>query len=106
MHLEVSWACHTGEANRQAVELFGTEAGALVPPGTVYKSDTGSGDYQSIEVGNTPIKYPHCNRFHNFINHLLNREELAMNLEQALTVQRILDAISESSRTGREVALQ
>jgi predicted dehydrogenase len=105
VHLEVTWACRTGEANRQGVELFGTDAGALIPPGKVFKQDPDSGDYQSIEIGNTPIKFEHCNRFHNFINHLLGREELALNLEQALVVQKILDAVSESSRTGREVIL-
>lgn len=103
--LEVTWACHTGEENRQGVELFGTDAGALIPPGKIYKRDPSNGDFQTIELGNTPIKYSHCNRFHNFINHLLEREDLVMTLEQALTVQHILDAVSESSRTGREVLL-
>ena len=28
VHLEVTWACHTAEENRQGIELFGTEAGA------------------------------------------------------------------------------
>ncbi|MCB1123375.1 MAG: gfo/Idh/MocA family oxidoreductase, partial [Verrucomicrobiae bacterium] len=101
--LEVTWACHTAEKNKQGVELFGTEAGALIPPGKLFKSDVETGDYQTIELGKRELKFPHCNRFHNFINHLLDREELGTRLEQSLVVQKILDAVSESSRTGREV---
>lgn len=43
VNLEVTWACHTAEANRQGVELFGTEAGALIPPGKIHKSDPVTG---------------------------------------------------------------
>ena len=47
----------------------------------------------------------HANRFHNFIGAVLGTEELCVSPAQALAVQRILDAIYESSRLGREVML-
>ncbi|MBL4574983.1 MAG: hypothetical protein JKY51_02650 [Opitutaceae bacterium] len=52
-----------------------------------------------------PLILPHCDRFHNFINHLLEGEELLVKPEEALAVQKILDAVSESSSTGRDVLI-
>jgi len=43
-----------------------------------------TGDYQTIELGKRTLGFPHCNRFHNFINHLLGREDLGARLEEAL----------------------
>jgi predicted dehydrogenase len=51
------------------------------------------------------LKMPHQERFHNFINHLRGEEELCVTTQQALVVQKILDAIGESSRSGKEVRL-
>jgi predicted dehydrogenase len=58
-----------------------------------------------IENVKAPLAMPHKDRFHNFINHLLGREKLCATLEQSLAVQKILDAVALSSRTGREVRL-
>ncbi len=103
VHLEVTWACHTAEENRQGIELFGTEAGASLSPAKLFRPGSKPNDYHAIEVGIRSNPFPHGNRFHNFINHIQGDEPLAMNLEQGLAVQKILDGVSESSRTGREV---
>lgn len=103
--LDVSWACHAEEHNRNDVHLYGTEAGALVMSGKTFRRDENSGEYHFVQELQTPIRYPHADRFHNFINHLLDGEELCVPIEQALIVQRILDAIAESATTGREVRL-
>ena len=105
VHLEVTWACHTAEENRQGIELFGTDAGASISPAKLFRPGSKPNDYHAVEVGSRPNPFPHGNRFHNFINHLNGNEPLAMNLEQALAVQSILDAVSESSLTGKEVTL-
>lgn len=105
IHLEVTWACHTADENRQGIELFGTEAGASLSPAKLFRPGSKPNDYHAVEIGSRPNPFPHGNRFHNFINHLRGKEPLAMNLEQALAVQSILDGVSESSRTGREVIL-
>ena len=52
-----------------------------------------------------PLEYEHCDRFHNFINAVLGREEKCCKDEEVLTVQRVLDGIYESGRTGKEVRL-
>jgi predicted dehydrogenase len=102
--LDVSWACHQADGNRQDVQLFGTEAGASCYPAKLYKP-TAKGEYQVVENFDAPVRFAHCERFHNFINSLLGTEPLMTTIEQALAVQRILDAIYESSRTGSEVRI-
>lgn len=103
--LDVSWACHAEDDNRNDVHLYGTEAGAHANSGKVLRRDPQTGEYLIVQNLRSQVKYPHNDRFHNFINHILDGEELCVPLEQALTVQRILDGIAESSVTGREVRL-
>ncbi len=103
--LEVSWACHTEKNDKMDVEVFGTEAGASLYPARVYKSDASTGEYQIVEDVNAPVSMKHSSRFHNFTNAILGTEELAVPAEQALVIQKILDAIAESSSTGKEVTL-
>lgn len=103
--LDVAWACHTDQANRMDVQLFGTEAGAHVMDARVFKRDAESGEYRSAEEISADVRFAHGERFDNFTNHLLGTEELCVTLDQALAVQRILDALAESSATGREVRL-
>lgn len=106
VNLHVSWACHDREANRMGVQLFGTEAGALSAPLELYHSLPTKGGYQVATTVESKIAYPHCDRFHNFINHILSGEPLCVTIEQALVVQKILDAISLSAQSGREVILK
>jgi predicted dehydrogenase len=101
--LDAAWACHTEFGDRHGVTLFGSEGGACTHPARLFKRNPAKEEYEVIEDVDTEIPYPHLDRFHNFINHLLTDEPLCVTIEQALAVQRILDAIAESSRTGREV---
>lgn len=101
--LDVTWACHTDSPSRMDVQLFGTEAGAHVLGGKTFVQDENTGEYLTREVTPGTVPFAHQERFHNFINHLHGTEDLCVTLEQALVVQHILDAIAESSATGREV---
>jgi predicted dehydrogenase len=103
--LDVSWAIHQKEHDRMNVVLHGSEAGAGLYPGELYRFGTEKGVYEVSTLAETPLDYPHANRFHNFIGAVLGTEELCVTPAQALAVQRILDAIYESSRSGREVML-
>lgn len=87
------------------VTLHGSEAGAGLYPGELYRYGSEKGAYETSTLAEAPLTYPHANRFHNFIGAVLGTEELCVTPAQALAVQRILDAIYESSRTGREVTL-
>lgn len=102
--LDVSWAAHAEEASRMNVQLYGTEGGATLYPAKVFRDDP-LRDYDVIDNVKADIAYPHCDRFHNFINAVLGKEQPCCTLEQALVVQQILDGIYESCRTGREVRI-
>jgi predicted dehydrogenase len=103
--LDVTWAIHQKEPDRMNVTLHGSEAGAGLYPGELYRYGSEKGVYETSTLADTPLTYPHTNRFHNFIGAVLGSEELCVTPTQALAVQRILDGIYESSRTGREVSL-
>ena len=104
--LDVTWACHTDEPNRNDVRLFGTEAGAGAYPFQLFRAGRKGRDYEVLTDARVKIPYRHGDRFHNFINHLQGREALCTSLEEALVVQRILDGIAKSCETGREVRLK
>jgi predicted dehydrogenase len=104
--LDTAWACHQAQGNRENVEIFGTEAGATLRPARLFRG--GGGHPVAYEVADevrAALKMPHQERFHNFINHLRGEEELCVSTHQALIVQKILDGIAESNRTGKEVRL-
>lgn len=101
--LEAAWAAHLAESERMNVELFGTDAGASVYPARTFRRDPRQAQYQVTDDVKAEVGLPHCDRFHNFINHLTFGEPLLVKSEEALIVQRILDAIAESSRTGQSV---
>lgn len=100
--LDVTWACHTEENNRMDVQLYGTEAGAAVSPPRLFKPGK-EGEYDIVTELDVKLDKVYENRFHNIANHLLNDEPLLVTIEQALAVQKILDAVEQSSQTGREV---
>lgn len=105
--LDATWAGHMEKPTHENVEIFGTEAGATLRPAKLFRF--GGADslskYEIIDVDKPALKWPHANRFENFINHLVGSEELCVSLDQALVVQRILDAIALSSKLGREVLI-
>lgn len=103
--LDVAWAIHQKEVDRMNLLLHGTNAGAGCFPGELYLHGAEPGAYECVPLPETPLRYPHADRFHHFIGTVLGSEEPCITLAQALTVQRILDAIYESSRLGREVML-
>jgi predicted dehydrogenase len=104
--LDTSWACHQPVGSREGVDLYGTEAGASLRPAKLFRGSAGlPATYEIVDDLKVALKMPHQERFHNFINHLRGQEELCVTPHQALVVQKILDAIAESTRTGKEVRL-
>jgi len=82
------------------------------------QADVSKTAYETLELGDegtgagpqkgtlgVPLEYEHCDRFHNFINAVLGREPKACLDHEVLTVQKILDGIYESSRTGKQIAI-
>lgn len=52
------------------------------------------------------MKYPHCDRFNNFVNAVLGKEQPCVTIDQALAVQTVLTGIYRSSAKGAEVDLR
>ncbi len=107
VQLDASWALHMEQGGRQYIEFFGTEAGAAVlPDPKLFKWGRKKGEYNVTEVQGVKPIYAHANRQHNWINAILGKEKLCCTMDQALAVQKILDAVYESSKTGREVRIK
>ncbi len=103
VRIEASWVMNQKEASVRDVEIYGTEASAGAFPMKIYQM-AGSADYNTT-VELRPVGENAPNRFTNWIDAILNREKLACTIEQALAVQKILDAIYESSDRGHSVAI-
>lgn len=98
--LEASWAGHLNEAD--GTQLFGTDAGLQFSPLQILHN-TPHG-YKIEDVAPLP-NLVNPNRMAHFIEVLLGEAEAFVKPEESLKLQRILDAIYESSRTGHEVRL-
>lgn len=104
--LDVTWACHQEEPNRNNVQLFGTEAGAICYPAKLFRyGDELRTGYDVVDDLKPKLSYAHCDRFHNFINAIRGEEELCAPVDQSLQVQKVLDAIYASCASGKEVVL-
>jgi predicted dehydrogenase len=104
--LDVSWAIHQKEENFHNVQLFGADGGAGTFPPELYRSAQDGGEYHVVTPKNVPLKYPHCSRFHNWLDAILGKDQIEVTLDEALTVQKILDGIYASHESGHEVRFQ
>jgi len=102
---DLAWACQAEEINRMEIQIFGTEGGAIATKGRFVRLDPATREPVVQTEGFPEPRFAHGNKFFNFTNHLLGREDLCVTTDQALAVQRIIDALYESARTGREVAI-
>jgi predicted dehydrogenase len=106
MTLDTAWACHQEPENLMDVALFGTDAGASTLPARLFRQGTSEpSTYEIIDPAKNNLAMPHCDRFYHFIDHLTTGEPLVVTTDQALIVQKIMDAISRSCDSGKEVIL-
>jgi predicted dehydrogenase len=104
LQLDAGWAMHQETPNDHDVLLYGTEAGASVVSERLFRPGGGRGEYEIVQSPAADVPWRHASRFHHFIDVVLGREAAAVTIEEALAVQRILDAIYASAASGREVA--
>ena len=62
-------------------------------------------EYKVIEPDAENLPLP-VERMHHFVDSIVTRRKPICTTQQALAVQKILDAIYESSKTGREVRIK
>ena len=100
--LEASWAAHLPESDFNSTQLFGTKAGLLLPPLRLFRS--GRYGYSTEMVAPMP-PFVDPNRAVHFVDCLLGKAKPFVPATESLAVQRILDAIYKSARSGREVRI-
>lgn len=109
--LESSWALNSLEVDEAKVTLCGTEAGADMKKGLRINGESNSRLYtKEIELSSGGVAFyegasddPNELEARAWIEHVLYDKELVVKPEQALVVSEILEAIYESSRTGKAV---
>jgi predicted dehydrogenase len=100
--LEISWAVHAPCGTDNGVEIYGTEAGATLFPARIHR--VRGSTYETIAPEMKELPLPEDRMLH-FAKCLVEDQLPIVKPEESLKVQKILDAIYESSRTGREVRL-
>lgn len=106
VELNASWVLHMDQANKNNVELFGNDGGASAFPLRVFRFGKNKGEYEVVEPQNVKIAYPHMNRFVNWIDVILGKDKPMCTADESLVIQKILDAIYQSSVTGKEVRIK
>jgi len=109
--LESSWALNSLDVDEAKVTLCGTKAGADMKDGLRFNGEDNSRLYtKSVELSGGGVAFYEGNsedpaelEARTWIDAVLNDKELVVKPEQALVVSEILEAIYESSRTGKAV---
>ncbi len=101
--LEASWAAHQGVQDFNGTQIFGTEAGLLLPPLQLFRPTENGYSVESIKPG-PPLVNP--NRMVHFVDCILGQAKLFVTPAQSVAVQKILDAIYLSAASRREVRIR
>src|SRR5688572_8953846 len=101
--LESSWAgYHPGDAREYGIDLLGTEAGLTLYPARVFRN--GSNGYETINISVPKLPLDE-DRVHHFVSCVLESKRPVVAIEESLKLQKVLDAIYLSAKTGKEVKI-
>jgi predicted dehydrogenase len=101
--LEASWAAHQALPDFNGTQLFGTDAGALLPPLQIFRQSRRGYAVENVRLDEPPRV--EVNRMIHFVDCLLGKAEPYVKPTESLAVQKILDAIYTSAKSGREVRI-
>jgi len=101
--LEASWAAHQPQPDLNGTQLFGTEAGLLFPPLQLFRN-TEHGYANELVTHLPPLV--NTNRMVHFVDVMLGKADAFVKPTESLAVQKILDAIYLSSKSGKEVRIR
>jgi len=101
--MEISWALHADSGKDYGIDLYGTEAGANLFPARILR--VRKGNYETITPDIKSLPVPEDRMVH-FIDCVVKGTPPLVRPEESLKIQKILDAIYESSKTGREVRIR
>jgi predicted dehydrogenase len=99
--IECSWASNIAEGHQSNVELYGDEGGATLHPLGIYTQR--HGQFVNLAPHSLPKAQAHAEAMGHFLRVVKGEAENAVKPEETLNVQRILDGIYESSKTGKTV---
>ena len=101
--IEISWAAFQEEANTRGIDLFGSEGGGSLFPAKVFKKR--GPNYETIIPDGVELPLP-IERMHHFVDCIVEKKKPVCAMDQSLAVQKILDGLYESSKTGKEVRIK
>jgi len=102
LQIESFWASH--QRDELQLELFGTEAGAQLNPLVLYRTVNGAPQDISVKLPAGPSPWERIAA--HFIDCILDGVPCEAPLRHGLIVQEMMEALLESSTTGRETRLQ
>ncbi len=102
LFLEVSWALHADQKSGTGIHLYGTEGGAELYPVRFVKAKGNVTETIDAKFNRLPVSE---DRMVHFVDCVVNGAEPLVKPEESFKVQKILDALYESGRTGREVRI-
>ena len=103
LYLEVAWAALTEVNDTRGIDLFGDKGGAHWKSAKIFRSVKGKVSIKQLK--STKLRYP-TERMVHFMECVALGKKPLIKPEQSLQIQRVLDAIYQSSRIGREVRLK
>jgi predicted dehydrogenase len=103
VQFEMSWAgFHAPDHREHGIDLLGTKGGLTLFPARWCRN--GARGYETVLLKSTRLPFPE-DRIHHFVDCVLDNTRRLVPARESLEVQRILDAIYASARSGREVRL-
>jgi predicted dehydrogenase len=105
LDLNISWVAHQAAESDLGCRVYGTEGGANAYPLELYRFGKKKGEYEVVTPQNIQLPKPECNRHVDWINAILKKSKPLCTIDQALTVQKIIDGIYKSSKTGQVVKI-
>lgn len=107
--LEASWATNSQKREDQSVQLYGIDGGAVFrnwDEGYEFEARLFRGNDEAVWIEEPQYHGAIETPQQHFCRAILDGRETMAPGEQGLTLMRILDALYESARTGREVRLE
>ena len=102
--LEVAWATHGDGWSEDSIKVYGTDGGAVYPNVQLFKRDS-SGPKTIAFDEKYPLPLTEDKMVH-FVDCVLGGKKPLVRPEQSLAVQKILNAIYESAKSGREIKIK
>ena len=99
LQIETFWASH--HPDERTIEIFGTEAGAVMEPLRIYRTVEGFEVDHSVNFAKGPTPWEVMTT--HFLDCIIDGVPCEAPLRHGLIVQAMLEAVLESGATGREV---